>query len=624
MATPVDDPGNDLSFSGQDLVKDAGSSQDLSIGKGSLDELSGVPGGQKKDGQLPVEKQSPTRGVSSEPFPAIESGEEPLLGQGENEAVTEKAENREEVSNLQVPEEIGKENAKEEVLPVAGIEESRPLVSEEKNLPPDVTFSMGEGPDLGLEGKPTPVGVEDLTAGTGQEGGGKEAMTGGAVISQGGVPVVVPVATNVYQVKRGGFGKKLLLVLLMIAILGGLAWFGWTFWKKRQVSKEKTLVYWGLWEDGSILTEVVSQWEKGHPGVKVKYVLESKEEYRERLQSALARNEGPDIFRYHNTWLPMLKSELATVPTSVLTSSDLETFFYPTVGRDLVKGGSYYGIPLEIDTLALFANTDIFKRAGLKVPGDWNELKETAFALTKGGVRGVALGTTSNVMHWSDILGLMMLQNGADLTKPTGELAEQALYFYSLFKTGGVWDESLPNSTLAFSSGKLAMYFGYSWDVFEIWALNKQLPFEIYPVPQLPGREEVNWASYWVEGVSSRSKNQTEAWEFLGYLSSPEVMEKLYQAQAKIRGFGEPYSRVEMAQLLADNPWVVTFLQQAVTSRSWYLCSRTFDNGINDRMIKYFEDAVNSVNKGGQAKDALEAASQGVSQILGTYSSSGI
>jgi ABC-type glycerol-3-phosphate transport system substrate-binding protein len=122
-----------------------------------------------------------------------------------------------------------------------------------------------------------------------------------------------------------------------------------------------------------------------------------------------------------------------------------------------------------------------------------------------------------------------------------------------------------------------------------------------------------------VEGVAKKSPQKKEAWEFLQFLSSPQTMQKLYQAQSQVRLFGEPYSRVEMANLLTNNALVAPFINQAPKAKTWYLCSLTYDNGLNDRMIKYFEDAVNVVNSGGQAKEALATAEQGVSQLLSQY-----
>jgi len=224
----------------------------------------------------------------------------------------------------------------------------------------------------------------------------------------------------------------------------------------------------------------------------------------------------------------------------------------------------------------------------------------------------------------------MMIQNGADLTNPAacstaaGEevcLGADALKYFSVFRSvDRVWDETLPSSTQAFAAGKLAMYFGPSWRVFDIKALNPKLNFKIIPVPQLSGdRKKVAWANFWVEGVSKRSKYKNEAWEFLKFLSSPETLEKLYQAESNLRLFGEIYPRKEMAEKLITNPLVAPFIEQISMAKTWYLCSFTWDNGINDRMIKYFEDAVNAVNKGKTAKEALTTTTQGISQLLSQY-----
>ena len=403
-----------------------------------------------------------------------------------------------------------------------------------------------------------------------------------------------------------------------------------------QKPKEITLTYWGLWEPEPVMNSVISEWEKDHPQFKIKYLQQSQKEYRERLQSALAREEGPDIFRFHLTWVPMLKNELEPLPTSVMSSSAYEQTFYPVIAENLRAGTSYLGIPLMIDTLALFYNEDIFLAAGKSPPTTWEELRNVANELTvkdetgKIQTAGVALGTPANVDHWSDILGLMMLQNGADLTNPAacstqaGEevcLGADALTYFTVFKNvDHVWDETLPSSTQAFAAGKLAMYFGPSWRVFDIKALNPKLNFKIIPVPQLPGdKQKVSWASFWIEGVAKRSKYKSEAWEFLKFLSSPAVLERLYQAESNLRLFGEVYPRKEMAEKLKTNPLVAPFVEQMPQAKTWYLCSFTWDNGINDRMIKYFEDAVNAVNEGKSAKEALTTASQGIAQLLSQY-----
>ena len=429
--------------------------------------------------------------------------------------------------------------------------------------------------------------------------------------------------------EEGGGLSKLkgflpVVLILLFLLIGAFAVFKFLL-PKMAKPKEVSLTYWGLWEPEQVYSSVISDYQKTHPNVKIDYVFQSPKDYRERLASAIASDKGPDIFRFHSSWVPMFKNDLASVPAKTMDAASFEATFYPVARQDLRVGNSYVGIPLEIDTLALFINEEIFETAGKTPPTTWDELRKTAIELTtkdsegKIQISGAALGRTENVDHWSDILALMMLQNGADLTNPTGTLAEDALAFFTIFsKIDRVWDETLPSSTAAFAGGKVAMYFGSSWEVFEIKKANPTLKFRVLPVPQLEGTN-ITWASYWVEGVAKKSKFQDESFEFLKYLSERETLQKLFQAESQLRLFGEPYSRADMANLLSDDDFAGAFIKQAPVARSWYLCSRTFDNGINDKMIKYFEDAVNSVNEGKTAKEALETTASGVSQILAQY-----
>ena len=450
--------------------------------------------------------------------------------------------------------------------------------------------------------------------------------------------------------KTGPKLSKILLFILIpvILIIIGFLVYKFVLPKFPSIGKpqEVTLTYWGLWEPDNVMRQIFDEYEKTHPGVKINYVFQSPKDYRERLASSFAQDTGPDIFRFHNTWVPMFKNDLSSIPSKIMDNATFEASFYPVARTDLKIGTNYVGIPLEIDGLALFVNDDIFTAAGKTYPKNWDSLRQTALDLcvsdSPGGkcgaganilTAGVSLGRTENVDHWSDILGLMMLQNGANLEKPAEcvMIADKencygadALTYFTLFaKNDYVWNETLPNSTRAFSSGKLAMYFGPSWEVFEIKRANPTLKFTILPVPQVGEDKEITWASYWAEGVSKKSKNQDAAWEFVKYLSDKGTMEKLYKIQSQssaTRPFGEPYSRVEMASLLKDDPYVAPFINQAPTARSWYLSSRTFDNGLNDKIIKYFEDAVNSVllNKT-TAQVALETVASGVSQVLAQY-----
>lgn len=387
-----------------------------------------------------------------------------------------------------------------------------------------------------------------------------------------------------------------------------------------------TLEYWGLWESPTVVNALINEYKTVKSNVTINYRKQTHQQYRERLENQIQAGQGPDVFRFHNTWVPMLKEELTPAPEDIISSGEFKQNFYPAANTDLRVGAKIVGVPLEIDGLALYYNEEIFKAAGItKPPATWTEFAQDAAKLTvtdtAGNIKtaGAAIGTAGNVDHFSDILGAMILQNGGDLKSPQDKLSIDALEYYAKFAKGPnrVWDETMPASTIAFAGSNVAMYFGPSWRAIEFKNANPLLKFKVAPIPQLEGGN-VTWASYWAEGVSAKSAHPKEAWEFVKWLSAEEVLTKFYSEAAKSPGrfFGEPYPRIAMGAKLTTDPLVGAYIVQAPHARSFPMASRTFDNGLNDQIVKAYEDAVNAVARGTPAKNALEVTAKNVAQIL--------
>jgi ABC-type glycerol-3-phosphate transport system substrate-binding protein len=393
-------------------------------------------------------------------------------------------------------------------------------------------------------------------------------------------------------------------------------------------SQKVTLTYWGLWEDSAVMQAAISEFERENPNITVNYSKQDIKQYRERLVTRINNGNGPDIFRFHNSWYPMLSGVLLPLPSDTISKSDFTQWFYPVAQKDLIKNGAIYGIPLHIDTLGMYINSDAFAAEGLKPPTNWNDFISDSKALTvkdtdgKIKTAGAAMGTFDNINHAPDILSLLFVQNGVDLSNigADPQRAIDALNFYTSFALGNasVWDSTLDPSLLAFTKGNLAMYFGYSWDYFAIKAANPNLNFQVVPVPQLPNNN-VNLASYWVEGVSVKSKHQKEALIFMKYLANKTTQALLYSEEAKTRSFGELYSRVDLADKLKDNANIYPFIQQAKTAVSSFFVDGTYDNGLNSQMDIYLGNAVNSIFNSVSPETAVDTLSQGASQVLKQY-----
>lgn len=420
-----------------------------------------------------------------------------------------------------------------------------------------------------------------------------------------------------------------LVVITFVAIFFFLinAFSGWG-----KSTEKITLEYWGLWEDPQVMQPLIDDYKKLNPNITINYQKMDYDHYREKLVTRSAEGTGPDIFRFHNTWLPSIKEVASAMPSSVMSASEMESTFYPVTKDDLKVGEYYYGIPLEIDGLMLLYNDDLFKKAGLNAPPrTWEEIISYSTRLSvknntgKIVTSGLAMGSTSNVEHWSDIIGLMMLQSGIGVKNFNSEegkgIVESYLRFREDTSENKVWDDYISdNSITAFIEGKVAMIFAPSWEIVVIKQNNPDLNIKTAAVPSLPGVSQVGIASYYAEGVSKYSKNQLEGWKFLKFLSQKDSQTKMFAEASKIRTFGEPYSRVDLGSTLIQHPYLGTLIEQARFMKSIPMISRTFDYGLNDGIIKYVENAINSRANGSNTAEALSTAQTGIDQVLKKFS----
>lgn len=439
--------------------------------------------------------------------------------------------------------------------------------------------------------------------------------------------------TGIGPFSKKRFPKLAIFLLIAVFLLGALAFLvsKLTSSDKGLVGKKGEIVWWGLQEDETAITPLIEEYQAKNPKVKITYIKQSTQDYRERLTNSLAGGTGPDIFEIHNSWPPMFRSDLAAMESSAMSKEEFARTFYPVIASDLTTEDGVIGIPLFFDAITLYINEDIFASAAKSPPKTWNELKPLAVGLTppkdaKGAIiqSGVALGRTENVDHWPDILGLMMFQNKVNLAKPTGKLSEDAVQFFTFFSDeAGVWDEKLPSSTIAFAQGKVAMYFGPSRRASEIVKTNPNLRFKTVPLPQLaketPGEPDVSYATYWAEAVWKRSVNKDAAWDFLKFLTSRDSLERLNNESKRAKTFERPYPRMDMASLQSDDSIVGSVIALAPYARSWYLASDTSDGptGLNSQMDALFARAL---KPGANPKGELEETAKGVSKLLSLYS----
>lgn len=417
-------------------------------------------------------------------------------------------------------------------------------------------------------------------------------------------------------------------VLFFVVIFGLLLSF---FLKGSGSEKAIALSYWGLWEDRNVMQPLIDDYKKKNPNVTITYTKMVPTDYREKVVARSKNGSGPDIFRFHNTWVPEMRDILSPLPNTIMSVSEFKKLFYPIHSSDLIISDSAYGMPLSVDGLVLMYNQELFRKAGIASgPVSWEDILDEVSKLTVKNqtgrivTSGIALGTASNVEHYSDIFGLFLAQNGGDVAQLSRPEAAGALESYRRFAESdtATWDEQMPNSVQAFSQEKVAMIIAPSWEALTIKSMNPDLSMKVVPVPVIPGSKPLSIASYWVEGVSRYSKNQIEAWKFLKYLSEKESETKIFELQSKVRFFGTAYSRQDLGDLLVKHEYLGAVIKQAQGEgvfRSVPMITRTYDSGLNDSISGYVQNAINETIKGVSYEQALNTAETGVNQVLTNF-----
>lgn len=428
-----------------------------------------------------------------------------------------------------------------------------------------------------------------------------------------------------------GIGVVVLGVVAAVLIFFVLPLFG----KK---DTDASLIYWGLWEDERTMKPLLDDFHRENPKITVTYEKQSKEQYSEKLRTRIDDGGGPDIFRFHNTWMPIMDEYLAPLPQEAVDPEAFRADYFQIVQDDLMPppDNAIYGIPLGIDTLAMFVNTEILRSAGYSAPKTWIDFKKivrgdegiTVKDQESGVITtaGAALGSTSNIHRYPDIMSMLFVQNGADPynLSATPRPSSEALEFFTEFAKGEniSWNESLEESLLAFTEGKLAIYFGYSWDIIAIKARNPELQFIVHPVPNLG--KPITVASYWVEGVSRETKHKDAAFAFMKFLAKKETQQKFYKLAADSRPrdaqFGPPYARRDLAETLKDNSLIYPFVEQAKNDvYPAFFASDTHDVGYNDALNEYLGVAIDKTRGNSSSDTAVSDLTKGVDQILIKY-----
>ena len=135
-----------------------------------------------------------------------------------------------------------------------------------------------------------------------------------------------------------------------------------------------TVEIWSVFDDQDVLAPLVLSFQEQYPNITLTYQKKSVQDYEDELIRAFAVGKGPDIFMLHNTWLLKHGDLLSPAPANIFPIDDFRKRFVDVVQKDFTYKNDIWGVPLYVDTLALYYNINLFNSAGyIKPPENWEE-----------------------------------------------------------------------------------------------------------------------------------------------------------------------------------------------------------------------------------------------------------
>ena len=301
---------------------------------------------------------------------------------------------------------------------------------------------------------------------------------------------------------------------------------------------------WAMGREGEVVAELIPQFERENPGVRVRVQQIPWTAAHEKLLTAFVGDATPDIAMLGNTWVPefVALDALEPLDARVARSQSLQREdFFPGIWSTNVVEGATYGVPWYVDTRVVFYRTDLLAQAGYdRVPDTWAGWRDAMVRMkARMGPRQFPILVPTNEWPPPVILGL---QAGSPLLRDEGQYGafseppfRRAFEFYvGLFNDGlapKVSGTEVSNLYQEFARGNIAMYITGPWNIGEF---RNRLPAEAQgrwmtaalPGPDGPGVSMAGGASL---SIFRASRRKDETWKLVEYLSRPDVQIRFYQ-----------------------------------------------------------------------------------------------
>lgn len=316
---------------------------------------------------------------------------------------------------------------------------------------------------------------------------------------------------------------------------------------------KQTLTVWAMGEEGKRVAEIAKKFNDTHPDITVKVTPVGWDVAHQKLVSAAAAGELPDLAQLGSTWMGefMDLGVLEPVDTKAFKADD----FFPAAWKGSERDGQVYGVPWYVDTRVLYYRTDLAEQAEVtKAPETWTDQLALAEAFKKLDTTKWAFshpaGGQGSWQNWAPYLfsagGSILDKDG----KPALNSPEAVTAFTEYAK---FFDKGLAKDTPAapgydvikdFGAGSVPMFASGPWMVQNITDQAPQIEGKWAAVPLPAGKQPASIIGGSNLVTFESSEHKAAAKEFTKFLTSPATQADWYEMSKSLpankKAWGEP------------------------------------------------------------------------------------
>lgn len=399
--------------------------------------------------------------------------------------------------------------------------------------------------------------------------------------------------------------KSILSVMILLLLLSACCLFYYK--SNRSITLEFGMFTGSNWDVASansfkIMDRAIADFERTHPNVKIHYYSGiAKEDYSEWCARKLLEGKTPDVFMVLDSDFDKFTSLGVMKNLDDLMSSDgsfhKEDFF--ATALDTGRNGEHqYALPYEVVPTLMFVNKSLLAKEGIEMPKEdwtWGDMDQICQKVTKDTDKDGLLDQFGTYNYsWRDALytcgGKLYGNNQAQISFTDSRVLDAVKYIKRLSDINqgqSVTQEDFNAGKVAFMPLTFAEYRTYKTYPYRIKKYTKfQWDCITFPADKEGGN--ISKVDALLIGISSRTRHEKLAWEFLKQLTYTREMQmdvyRYSQGVPALRAVASSQEGVDYLQEDMDEG------EQVISST---LLCHVIENGIIEPKLLQYQQVMN-------------------------------